>query len=188
MVMKGIVTVGKLEELAHPIQRYLMPLQSIEQFLWGVVCVIVSVALLFAFDVLFEGGTTSIRGWIMTVIASFAASLPAWVPFLPERFVISTSNSSQKLAVVRFLKDTAYQHGYQDVSPFPDGIVLSLVRKRRISKWLGWTTAKQSRLRIAQIGMSVSVTGPGNAVQYLRKVAMKEFGVAGSPGFSESAK
>lgn len=38
----GTITVGKLEELGHPIQRYLLPLQSIEQVIWVVLCVTVS--------------------------------------------------------------------------------------------------------------------------------------------------
>jgi len=76
MKTNGSVKVGKLEELGHPIQRYLLPLQSIEQALWVILCVTVSAALVFAFDILFAAGATSIRAWIMIVVSSLACSLP----------------------------------------------------------------------------------------------------------------
>jgi hypothetical protein len=182
MDANGSVTVGKLEELGHPIQRYLLPLQSVEQALWVILCVTVSAAVVFAFDILFATEATSIRGWIMIVVSSLACSLPGWVPLLPERFLISTENDAQKVAAVQFLKDQAYDYGYEDISQGSDEIVLSLVSKRLLFSWLGWLVANQSKVRIAQVGTNVSVTGPGYAVRYLRKVSVMEFGEAKKPG------
>jgi len=182
MKTNGSVKVGKLEELGHPIQRYLLPLQSIEQALWVILCVTVSAALVFAFDILFAAGATSIRAWMIIVVSSLACSLPGWVSLLPERFLINTENDRWKMAAVQFLKDQAYDYGYQDSNQRSDEIVLSLVRKRLIFRWLGWLVAKQSKVRIAQAGTNVSVTGPGYAVRYLRKVSVVEFGEAEKTG------
>ena len=59
------VKVGQIEDLAHPVQRYLLPFQSLEQVLWVVIPVTVFVGLLFAYDNLLDSGMTSWRSWII---------------------------------------------------------------------------------------------------------------------------
>jgi hypothetical protein len=180
MNTKGSVKVGELEELAHPIQRYLLPLQSVEQVLAIIVCVTVCVSVLFAYDTLVDGSQMPIHVWIVITICSFAGTLPAWTVHLPVRFVISANNDTQKLAVIQFLKEKAGARSFNDITQLPDEIVLSVVYKKLkgIGKWLGWLAREQNKVHIAPLGTNVRVTGPAFFVRYLRKISVIEFGTA----------
>jgi hypothetical protein len=162
------VNVGQMEDLAHPIQRYLLPFQSVEQVLWVIIPVPVFVALLYAYDNLVESGRTSFHSWIKIAFTSFVCALPAWIPLLPMRFLIRTNSETRKADVLRFLKETTYRYGYKAVTELPHETVFGTLRK--------WLVVKQNTVRIAAIGTHIAVTGPRFAIRYLHKVSTAEFG------------
>ena len=174
MSNEASVKVGQIEDLAHTVQRYLLPFQSIEQVLWVVIPVTVFVSLLFAYDNLFDSGATSFQSWIKIALTSFVCALPAWITLLPMRFLISTDSEAKKADVLHFLKDTTYRYGYKAVTELPHETVFATLRK--------WLVVKENTVRIAALGTNIAVTGPRFAIRYLHKVSTSEFGTPANPG------
>ena len=167
------VKVGQIEDLARPVQRYLLPFQSLEQVLWVVIPVTVFVGLLFAYDTLLDSGMTSWRSWIKIALTSFVCALPGWIPLLPMRFLISTNSEVKKADVLRFLKDTTYRYGYKAITELPHETVFATLRK--------WLVVKENTVRIAALGTNIAVTGPRFAIRHLHKVSTTEFGTSANP-------
>jgi hypothetical protein len=167
------VKVGQIEDLARPVQRYLLPFQSLEQVLWVVIPVTVVVGLLFAYDILLDSGMTSWRSWIKIALTSFVCALPAWIHLLPMRFLISTNSEAKKADVLRFLKDTTYRYGYKAITELPHETVFATLRK--------WVVVKENTVRIAALGTNIAVTGPRFAIRYLHKVSTAQFGTQANP-------
>jgi hypothetical protein len=167
------VKVGQIEDLAHPVQRYLLPFQSLEQVLWVIIPVTVFVGLLFAYDTLLDSGMTSWRSWIKIALTSFVCALPTWITLLPMRFLISTNSEAKKADVMRFLKDTTYHYGYKSITELPHETVFATLRK--------WLVVKENTVRIAALGTNIAVTGPRFAIRYLHKVSTAQFGTPANP-------
>ena len=163
------VQVGELEDLARPFQRYLLPLQTFRQALWLVGGLSFVMLAVYLFDVRYEGGHTTLRGWMFIGFAALAGGIPAWLPLLPARFLLTADGPARAVSTFLFIKGKAVKFGYREITMLAEGTMLSTRRFQ-------WLNGRENRVLIADSGNVVSVTGPNFAIRHLYRICEKEYG------------